>query len=164
MAKKQAKKQETIKGDAEGKTTVEQAKAARDEKEPKGNENAGVAEAKQANAARTDKEKASDAKFEARADYLESKGISANQVEGQGSGAWKTGDKVAGHKMYSGDLTLKGVSQSGHEISCRVRAETPKTEEELFYIFSKHHDSAVRDGFVIDAKNKEDSMLQTPFG
>ena len=171
QSKKDEKKDKVIVGEDHGQTSPEQAAEARgldDKAKEDKSVDRHMLSVVEDNL--SPEQKRSDAIVEGRLKHYEKVGtdyIKGEIATGTGKPAaatWKTGKKVKGQKMYSGDLTLKGVSQSGHEISTRIKADTPKTEEELFYIFCKHHDSAVRDGFEIDEKNKEDSMLQTPFG
>jgi hypothetical protein len=157
------KKDETVVDVEADKTAPEQAKEVRKEKEKSVSDKVDSTLQSALKANMTPEQKREEAITEARVRRNEALGINP-AVPDSSAGSWKTGEKVAGHKMYSGDLTLKGVSQSGHEISTRVRVDTPKTEEELFYIFSNHHDSAVRAGFEIDDKNKSDPLLATPHG
>ena len=163
MAK--SKKDETIKGDAHGKSALDQAKEAREEEAPKPNEKIGKKGLHATEEALTPQQEAVNVKHAERTEYLESAGVASNQVRPDGTaGGWKTGKKVEG-PMYQGDITARSVSfETGEEVSARMHIPNPVTEEGVWYRFKAHHDSAMREHFEIDESNTSDPLLATNKG
>lgn len=161
-----------VKGDDQGHDVFQQAREIRGEPEPgeaatedDSKNTAGVGKSKQAAQANyTDEQKQRDLAKEAREEYLESLGLSSNDVGSQ-SGGKKVVPSGIGGKQYVGPVTCESVHGQTHEkISARIDLPTATGEEGVYRAFQAHHANAMREHFKIDATNQSiDPNLRSRF-
>lgn len=149
-------------------TVVEQAKEARDEADPAKDDGGKVdgAVTAAAKAATTPEMELKDAAKKARLEVLKGLGIGRNQ-HGSSGDETRVGESVGKEKLYSGNVTVTGVSgeYDNSKISTRINiGSQPRGLGWLKYAFKQHFPSADTEAsFEVDEKNETDPLLRTKF-